>query len=250
MPLRVFVGRCGEAPRVTLVLTDGNGLMGLAVDTVRLMQIPGLLPPLLVVGVGYPEAAVVTDTIDLRSRHLTPTPSRHHEGSGQADAFVRFFRTELFPWLDARFPGADDRIYFGHSLGGLFGVHVLLTEPDTFGRFIISSPSLWWDHHVVFEREAQRAAAHDDLVARVYLGIGALETDEGRRLETAKLPPDHPNRAARTYLDMVADVARFASDVGARRYPSLELTCRVFHDEFHATVPGVVLTHGLRHFFR
>ena len=100
--MRVFVGHCGEEPRVTLVLTDGNGLMGLAVDTVRLMQIPGLLPSMLVVGVGYPDAAVVTDTIDRRFRHLTPTPSRRNEGSGQADAFVRFFRTELFPWLDAR----------------------------------------------------------------------------------------------------------------------------------------------------
>jgi predicted alpha/beta superfamily hydrolase len=247
--LRIFVGHCGEAPRTTLVLTDGNGFMGLAVDMVRLMQIPGLLPPMLVVGVGYPEAAVLTDTIDQRSRHLTPTPSRHREGSGHADAFLRALRTELFPWLDARFPGAGDRIYFGHSLGGLFGAHALLTAPDTFGRYIVSSPSLWWDHHVVFEREEQRAATHDDLPARVYLGIGALETDEGRRLETANLPPDHPDRAARTYLDMVADVARFASALGSRRYPSLELTCRVFHDEFHATAAGVVLTHGLRRFF-
>jgi uncharacterized protein len=250
MALRIFVGHCGEAPRTTLVLTDGNGLMGLAVDAVRFMQIPGLLPSVLVVGVGYPDAAVVTDTIDQRFRHLTPTPSRHREDSGHADSFVRFFRAELFPWLDARFAGAGDRIYFGHSLGGLFGVHVLLTAPDTFGAFIISSPSLWWDHHAVFEHEAQRAAVHDDLAARVYLGIGALETDEGRRLETANLPPDHPDRAARTYLDMVADVARFASALGTRRYPSLELTCRVFHDEFHSTVPAVVLTHGLRHFFR
>jgi predicted alpha/beta superfamily hydrolase len=168
MALRIFVGHCGEAPRTTLVLTDGNGLMGLAVDAVRFMQIPGLLPSVLVVGVGYPDAAVVTDTIDQRFRHLTPTPSRHREGSGHADSFVRFFRAELFPWLDARFAGAGDRIYFGHSLGGLFGVHVLLTAPDTFGAFIISSPSLWWDHHAVFEHEAQRAAVHDDLAARVY----------------------------------------------------------------------------------
>jgi len=249
MPLRVFVGHCGEAPRTTLILTDGNGLMGLAVDAVRLMQIPALLPPMLIVGVGYPDATIAADTVDHRFRHFTPTASKHREGSGGADGFVRFFRRELFPWLDARFPTADDRIYFGHSLGGLFGVHVLLSAPTTFGRFIVSSPSLWWDHHVVFEREAERAAIHDDLAARVYLGIGALETDEGRRLEGARLPLDHPDRPARTYLDMVADVARFAGALGSRRYPSLELTCRVFHDEFHATAPALVLTHGLRHFF-
>jgi predicted alpha/beta superfamily hydrolase len=232
------------------VLTDANALFGLAVDTVRLMQIPALLPPVLVVGIGFPDAAVIADTVDLRVRHLTPTAWERREGSGGGPALVRFVQHELFPWLDGDFPSAgEDRIYFGHSLGGLFGADLLVTEPATFDRYIISSPSLWWDHHAIFEREAQWADSHDDLAARVYLGIGALETDEGRRAESANLPADHPNRPARTHLDMVADTARFAGALGARGYPSLELTCRVFHDEYHATVPGAVLTHGLRHFF-
>jgi hypothetical protein len=62
---RVFVGHCGAEPRATIVVTDGNGLFGLTVDIVRLMQIPGLLPPLTVVAVGYPSAQTVADTIDV-----------------------------------------------------------------------------------------------------------------------------------------------------------------------------------------
>ncbi|MEP4592887.1 MAG: alpha/beta hydrolase-fold protein, partial [Ilumatobacter sp.] len=114
-------------------MTDANGLFGLAVDTVRLMQIPGLVPSLLVVGVGYPDAEAVIDTVEIRARDLTPTPSSHFPGSGHADAFIEFVSSELRPWLAGRFPNAvGDATYFGHSLGGLFGAYTLLTASSTF----------------------------------------------------------------------------------------------------------------------
>src|SRR5262249_42113397 len=68
---RVLVGHCGAEPQATIVVTDGNALFGLTVDVVRLMQIPGLLPPLTVVAVGYPGAQTVADTFDIRNRDLT-----------------------------------------------------------------------------------------------------------------------------------------------------------------------------------
>ena len=44
---------------------------------------------------------------------------------------------------------ARDVTYFGHSLGGLFGAHTLLTATSTFDRYICSSPSLWWDNAAI-----------------------------------------------------------------------------------------------------
>lgn len=245
---RVFVGRCGEDPTATLFVTDGNGLFGLAVDTVRMMQIPALLPSMLVVAVGYPDTPTIGDTIAVRSRDLTPTPASWMPGSGGAGAFLAFLGTELFPWIAARAPRAmDQTIYFGHSLGGLFGTHVLLAEPSTFTGYVISSPSLWWNHHEPLAWEAVRAADHDDLAARAYFGIGALETDAGRRLEAANLPEGHMFKPVETKLDMVADLLEFIGAVRERRYPSLDIVgVDVFADEFHATVPGTVLSHGLR----
>jgi predicted alpha/beta superfamily hydrolase len=79
--LRVFVGHCGDQPEAMLCLTDGNGIFGMAVDTVRLMQLPALLPPMLVVGIGYPQAATLRDTIGVRARDLTPTKSSAFERS-------------------------------------------------------------------------------------------------------------------------------------------------------------------------
>jgi predicted alpha/beta superfamily hydrolase len=247
---RLFVGSCGDSPEAVLVLTDANGLFGMAVDTIRLMQLPALLPAILVVGIGYPSARTIGDTIEIRARDLTPTPSSWFPGSGGADAFLRFVRSELLPWLEIDHPSClAESVYFGHSLGGLFGSHVLLSEPATFGHYIISSPSLWWDHHRIFERVAERATLGRDLGADVFLGIGADETDDGRRREGRNLPDGHPLKPHRTRLDMVEDMMRFADAIRGCNYPGLRLDAMVFPDEYHATVPATVMGRGLRRIF-
>ncbi len=247
---RIFVGVCGSRPEATILVSDGNGLFGLVVDTVRLMQIPALLPPVLVVGIGYPGADTVADTIDIRVRDLTPTHWAAYPDSGGAERFLAFTRETLFDWLARRFPSAlATTVYFGHSLGGLFGAHALLGAEPSFGHFIISSPSLFWDHYAIFDTERQRAESERDLPTRAFFGIGSLETDEGRRIEGERLPPGHPRKPPATHLDMVDDLRRFTDALSSRRYPHLDMGIAVYPDEFHATVPATVLTHGLRHFF-
>ncbi len=91
----VYVAECGTNPQGVLLVTDGNGLFGLAVDTVRLMQIPGLVPSLIVVAVGYPNASTLLDTAQIRARDLTPTHSATFEKSGHADDFIQFLSDEL-----------------------------------------------------------------------------------------------------------------------------------------------------------
>ncbi|MEP7026496.1 MAG: alpha/beta hydrolase, partial [Actinomycetota bacterium] len=113
---------------------------------------------------------------------------------------------------------------------------------------IISSPSLWWDHHTIFRREEDYAATHDDLATSVYLAIGGLETDAGRRLEAAALPDGHPAKPPAAELDLVDDLVRFTDSLAARGYPDLDLRREIIPDEFHGTVAGVVLTRGLRRF--
>ena len=247
---RVFIGACGDHPEVTIFVTDGNGLFGLVVDTVRLMQIPSLLPSMLVVGIGYPGADTVADTIDVRARDLTPTAWSAFPDSGGADRFLGFIRDTLFDWAAYRFPSClTSTVYFGHSLGGLFGVHTLLDERPTFSHSIISSPSLFWDHYVMFGKEQQRATTTPDLRTHAFFGIGALETDQGRRLEGQDLPPGHPRKPPATHLDMVDDLLRFTESLRSRRYTNFDMEVAVYPDEFHATVPGTVLSRGLRHFF-
>ena len=79
---RIYVAECGENSQGILLVADGNGFFGLAVDTVRLMQIPGLVPSLTVIAVGYPSASTPIDTAQIRARDLIPTHSSMFGESG------------------------------------------------------------------------------------------------------------------------------------------------------------------------
>ena len=68
-----------------------------------------------------------------------------------------------------------DRAWFGHSFGGLFGVYLLINGSDVFQRFIIGSPSLWWDKRAMLKAEDALAASGKPLNARVFLSVGVLE---------------------------------------------------------------------------
>lgn len=257
---KIFVGHCGDdlvdGPVPVLYVTDANGFFGTAVDTVRSLQLMAMLPPMLVVGIGYPVGGLI-DTVAIRVRDLTPSIDEAFTGefmggtpSGGGPAFVRFVERELKPWVEARFAAdPNDATFFGHSFGGLFGAHVLLTRPALFQRYILGSPSVWWHGEETFTTEATYAERHDDLVARVYVGVGEHETHEGRQREQRNLPPGVAAMAKARYLDMVDDTQRFAAALEARAYPSLELRSVVLPDEFHVSVGPLHLSRGLRFVF-
>jgi predicted alpha/beta superfamily hydrolase len=256
---KVFVGHCGDvgAPApATLYVSDANGLFAGAVDMVRLMQLSAHLPPMLVVGIGY-RLAGIAGTEALRTRDFTPTFDREFEQifptqtmMGGADKFLAFIRDELQPWVHENYDvDAASSAFFGHSQGGLFATYVLLTQPDTFARYGIGSPSLWWHDDVMFECEARYAATHDDLAAKVFFSVGEFEDHEGRQREASRLSPGEQQVAGLRYIDMVADSERMAAVLRDRRYPSLEMESEVLPGEFHITVPLLNLSRSLRYLF-
>jgi len=235
----------------TLLITDANGYFASSVQLVQLLQLRNLVPSLTVVGVGYRTDSGLGDTVQRRARDFTPTHTSTFEMSGGASAFASLIADELKPRLDERRVGtSNDMTFFGHSLGGLFGVIALLDDPSLFSRYILGSPSLWWDKYLTFDRETEFAQTNSDLDADVYTAIGAWEDDAGRRCEGANLPDDHPAKPPlHIELDMVDDLARFTRTITARNYPSLGWTSEVIPDEFHISVAMVVLSRGLRHHF-
>jgi uncharacterized protein len=211
---------------------------------------------LFVVGIGY-RLGGLEDTVAVRTRDLTPTGDEQFAAlfpeqsrMGGAGALLRFIRDELMPWVNSRYStDPADTMYFGHSAGGLFGTYVLLTEPETFRRYAIGSPSLWWDNEVSFAYEQAYADTHTDLDAKVFFGVGANETHEGRRREAANYPADLPQKATAWYIDMVADTQRMVTRLEQRGYPNLHISSAVFPDEFHVSVPQLTLSRALRVLF-
>jgi predicted alpha/beta superfamily hydrolase len=256
---KIFVGHCGTsdgAPLPVLYMSDANGLFASAVDVVRFMQLSAHLPPMLVVGIGY-RLGGIDETVVVRTRDFTPTfddaflrlfPTQTMMGG--ANRFLAFVRDELQPWVGSRYPvDAGDAAFFGHSQGGLFATYVLLTEPRTFRRYGIGSPSLWWDDDMMFRYEARYAEAHTDLPAKVFFSVGEHEDHDGRQREVSRLSADERAAAGLRHIDMVADTERIVSALRSRNYPSLEIESAVLPGEFHVTVPQLNLSRSLRYLF-
>lgn len=248
---------------------DANGEFGTVTEVVRLAGFGAPeIPPAVVVGIGYPVEGMAA-TLNLRTRDYTPTPdtafATHAAGlwgkgerptPGGAPAFLRFIKEELKPLIEKNYPvDPGDATLIGHSFGGLFTAYALFHEPGTFQRFVIASPSLWWDSTVSFEYEKQYAAANRDLPASVFLSVGGLESVDGLR-ETFSKFPEPLRTTARTYYErygypeMVELLEPFAKALAGRGYPSLRLSWHVFPGETHSSVMPMIASRGLREVFK
>jgi predicted alpha/beta superfamily hydrolase len=259
---KVLVGHCGSigaASSPVVFLGDTWANFGTAVEIMRLLRLAKLVPPLLVVGIGY-RAATVQENFDLRCRDFTPSVDltggvTDATMMGGASRFLAFIADELKPWTRERY-GADpdDSAYVGYSLGALFATYVLLDEPATFRRYGIGSASYWWDNEMIFEQEAAYARAHDDLAATVFVSVGAYEDPGGRRRYLQQLPADRraeaeAEDAADPPADMVAAAERMVTTLRGRAYPSLEIESEVLPGEYHETASPVTLSRSLRYLF-
>lgn len=263
---KILIGRMGmtsDVPPVVLYLPDADLCFGGSLNMLWGLQLAGWLPPMLVVGIGY-RVADVTETYTLRSRDFTPSEDAVASNkwgwmSGGAEKFLQFIKEELKPWVADHFAAdPDNDVFFGDSLGGLFGAHVLVSEPETFKRYGIGSASLWHNRRSIFETEAAYAQVNHDLSAKVFFSVGAYEAPEGDRLQIAWLPEekraDAEAEAAEEIADfgggsMVDDQERFVAALRSRNYPNLVIESEVLPGEFHLTVFPLNFSRSMRYLF-
>ena len=147
----------------------------------------------LIVGIGY-DSPLAYDT-KRRTRDLTPAASgEEYANGGGAAEFYDFVKDELFPLVDKKYSTAkSDKIYFGHSFGGLFGIYALLRDDGIFDEFFIASPSLWWGESQLIRDALDEGKLRSNLKAKfIMLVVGSREmrkgkTDKARILKAADL---------------------------------------------------------------
>ncbi|HEX4935560.1 MAG TPA: alpha/beta hydrolase-fold protein, partial [Gemmatimonadaceae bacterium] len=111
-------------------VTDGNLAFHSVHQTVVMLGISGEVPPMVVVGIGYPETdgrGYTPAYIANRTRDYTPTRETGMPGGGGSAAFLAFLKDELVPMVESRYRTDPARRGLGgHSLGGLFATYALL----------------------------------------------------------------------------------------------------------------------------
>ncbi|WP_226702422.1 alpha/beta hydrolase [Microbulbifer elongatus] len=167
-----------------------------------------------------------------RVRDLTPErdASWVKYTTGGAPDYLQFIQQELIPFVEDNYR-ADParRILSGHSLGGSFGAWVLLTQPELFSSYILTSPSLWYKDDLIFDFEEEYAKQHQSLNANLFVATGSLETMENGMRN-----------------DMVDDHRRFLKRLRSRNYQGLNIQEEVVIGTDHESTFPVGLTKGLR----
>lgn len=242
-----------------LYVVDGDLVFGMAAEIARALASAEGMPALYVVGIGYDVDYELF--LKLRTADLSPPLGAEaqqkmgalgamigSDSNGGADAFLSFIVDRLMPEIAARYPQTQesDSFLFGHSLGGLFTAHALMTRPDVFMAFVASSPSLWWDDFSIFRElpsftERLRSLARPP---RVFIDVGGKEQDPpqsvppgaGITLEEAR----EQIRAARM-IDATKEFADALVKAGVA-----DLRHIAFAEEDHVSIVPGALLHGMR----
>ncbi|MBS1942292.1 MAG: alpha/beta hydrolase [Bacteroidetes bacterium] len=98
--------------------------------------------------------------------------------TGGSAAFIDFIGKELIPFVDAHFRTSPDRLLIGQSLGGLLATEVLFKQPALFRRYLIVSPSLWWDGGSLLKQPPAFISDPPHAPQRVFIAVGK----EGKRM--------------------------------------------------------------------
>lgn len=134
----------------------------------------GFIPELIVVGVTW--GGVNPNPDSLRARDYTPTNEARLPQSGGADKFLSFMKNELFPFVEKNYKADNkNRTLMGCSLGGLFTLYTLFTQPELFSGYAAASPAVGWDREVLYKYEKEFSSKKLASPVRVYMTIGDVE---------------------------------------------------------------------------
>jgi len=105
-----------------------------------------------------PESIVVgISNIDRKHDFTFPTTIQEDKKdfptTGGSAAFIECLANEIQPLIEKNFPVDGTSTIIGQSLGGLLATEILLKKPDLFNRYMIVSPSLWWDEESLLKQQ-------------------------------------------------------------------------------------------------
>ena len=158
-----------------MYMTDGDAHIGHTSSTIDFLVRSGRISDMILVGIPN------TD----RTRDLTPAKgtgpnAAQFPTAGGADNFLKFIETELIPEIEKTYRVQPYRILAGHSFGGLFTVHALITRPELFNSYVAVSPSLQWADEATLKRAEEFFKTRKELHATLYTSLGNEPGDIGK----------------------------------------------------------------------
>ncbi|WP_316804285.1 alpha/beta hydrolase [Pedobacter nototheniae] len=115
-------------------------------------------------------------TVDRRRDFTFPTnieaDQKKYPTTGHSDRFIAFIERELQPYIQKKYKTNLSKTIIGQSLGGLLETEILLKKPTLFNKYIIISPSLWWNNGSLLSENPKFLQAGFNQQTDVYIGVG------------------------------------------------------------------------------
>lgn len=206
---QLFISRPSETPPEegfpTIYVLDGNAFFETVANVVHLQSRrhdKTGVPPAIIVGIGYPEEKPFV--AERRFKDFTPTlpegttplampNGRSLPEGGGAEFFHLFLKEEVLPFIENVYHTSQERILFGHSLGGLYTLYTLFHSPDLFTSYISGSPSIWWGERAAMKWKKQftEEKASSQEGKKLVVSVGGSErehmVEDARRLASSLL---------------------------------------------------------------
>jgi predicted alpha/beta superfamily hydrolase len=115
-------------------------------------------------------------TVDRKRDFTFPTTieddRKKYPTTGHSDKFIDFLEKELQSFIEKKYKTNTSKTIIGQSLGGLLATEILLKKPTLFNKYIIVSPSLWWDNGSLLTQNSK--LFQDSFIQQtdIYIGVG------------------------------------------------------------------------------
>lgn len=182
------------------------------------------IPKSIVVGIA---------TVDRRRDFTFPTTieddKKKYPTTGHSDKFITFLEKELQPFIEKKYKTNNSKTIIGQSLGGLLATEILFKKPALFDKYIIVSPSLWWDNGSLLNQNSEILNNTFGQQTDVYTAVGK----EG-------LTPTTIPRV------MEVDANLLAEKIKSTKSKSINVTFDYLPQENHATIMHQAVSNAFR----
>lgn len=125
------------------------------------------VPPSIVVGI-----ANINRQRDFTYQSKIEEEIKRYPKAGHSDKFIAFIEKELQPFIEKNYKTNSSKTIIGESLGGLLATEILFNKPTLFNKYIIISPSLWWDNGSLLNQSPVILQNNFTQKTAIYIGYG------------------------------------------------------------------------------
>lgn len=115
-------------------------------------------------------------TVDRRRDFTFPTTleedKKRFPTTGHSAKFIAFIEKELQPFIDKKYKTTESKTIIGQSLGGLLETEILLSKPFLFNKYVIVSPSLWWNNGSILNLDSEIFKENFKQSIEIYVAVG------------------------------------------------------------------------------